>query len=59
MGQAVQQRFGSKLFTGRITGWYPPSGEDVALWHVVHEDGDENDLEDWEVEGALARLGPG
>ena len=43
----------------RITGWYPPSGEDVALWHVVHEDGDENDLEDWEVEGALARLGPG
>ena len=55
MGQAVQQRFGSKLFTGKIVGWYPPSGDDVALWHVRHEDGDENDLEGWEVEEALAR----
>ena len=26
-------------------GWLPPEGEDQALWHVVHDDGDEEDLD--------------
>ena len=33
---------------------YMPAGpSDPALWHVVHEDGDEEDLEQHEVEEAL------
>jgi ATP-dependent helicase YprA (DUF1998 family) len=34
---------------GRITGWVPAEGSDVALWHVEHVDGDEEDLEEHEV----------
>ena len=34
---------------GNIVGWLPQAGEDVALWHVVHVDGDEEDLELHEV----------
>ena len=30
---------------GTIVGWLPPDGEDDALWHVVHDDGDEEDLD--------------
>ena len=38
-----------KFAVGKITGWVPAQGDDVALWHVVHEDGDEEDLEEHEV----------
>ena len=30
-------------------GWLPEEGEDEALWHVEHDDGDEEDLEECEV----------
>lgn len=38
---------------GTIVGWLPPEGEDIALWHVVHDDGDEEDLEESEVKDSL------
>lgn len=38
---------------GTIVGWLPPEGEDIALWHVVHDDGDEEDLEETEVKDSL------
>jgi hypothetical protein len=34
---------------GYISGWLPADGDDVALWHMVHDDGDEEDLEEAEV----------
>ena len=40
---------------GRITGWLPADGADVALWHMVHgDDLDEEDLDETEAEFAIA-----
>ena len=41
---------------GRIDAWLPAEGEDVALWHVVHPDGDEEDLDEQEVRDGLAGI---
>jgi hypothetical protein len=37
-----------------VTAWVPTEGDDFALWHVQHADGDEEDLEEWEMLDALA-----
>ena len=40
---------------GQIVGWLPKNLNDgVALWHVVHDDGDEEDLDEAEAEAAVA-----
>lgn len=36
-----------------MVGWLPPTEEDQALWHVVHLDGDEEDLDEEELLEAL------
>lgn len=36
-----------------ITGWLAATAEDPALWHVMHIDGDEEDLELHEVQESL------
>ena len=38
---------------GRITKWLPPDDEDEALFHMMHDDGDEEDLNEAEVRDAL------
>ncbi len=38
---------------GTITGWLPPDGDDAAIWHVTHDDGDEEDLDEREVKRCL------
>lgn len=43
----------TKTYVGKIVGWLPPQDEDVALWHVLHADGDEEDLEEHEVKEYL------
>ena len=44
-------------YTGTIVGWDPLGFEGVApLFHVVHDDGDEEDLEEHEVELGGAAL---
>ena len=40
---------------GRISHYMPADGEDPALWHVVHDDGDEEDLEGYELDAARRR----
>jgi hypothetical protein len=34
---------------GVVVGWLPALGDDCALWHVQHSDGDVEDLELHEV----------
>jgi hypothetical protein len=34
-------------------GWYPPTNEDEELWHIQHDDGDEEDLDEGEVKQGL------
>ena len=38
---------------GTLTKWVPADGEDEALWHMAHDDGDGEDLDEGEVEAAL------
>jgi len=53
----VRRSFGrNKVGMGFITRWIPAGEdpeEDPAMWHVVHDDGDEEDLEEAEVLAAL------
>ena len=59
IGQRVARRFGPKILCGTISRWLPDSvdestGEtDPPLFHVTHDDGDEEDLEAEEVAEAL------
>jgi len=55
VGRRLLLRHGSTLIGARVTGWYPAdmNGEDEALWHVVHDDGDEEDLDEQEVCAAI------
>jgi hypothetical protein len=36
-----------------VVGWLPATAGDAALWHVVHADGDEEDLEEHELTASL------
>ena len=47
------RKFKRQVFRGRITGWVPAEGDDQALWHVVHADGDEEDLSENEAIAAI------
>jgi hypothetical protein len=54
IGRRVRRHFnGHGTTDGIITMYMPKGGSDPALWHVVHEDGDEEDLELKEVEEAF------
>jgi len=55
IGQRVARHFKGELMFGRINRWLPAGvGKDnFALWHVLHDDGDEEDLEMHEVQTAF------
>jgi hypothetical protein len=47
---------GQPAVIGTIVGWLPEQGEDFALWHVKHIDGDSEDLEEHEVKKFLVEV---
>ena len=50
IGASVRRFFaGGVVSDGEVVRWLPAEGDDAALWHMVHEDGDEEDLEEDEV----------
>ena len=57
IGKSVSRSFGKgkrkKVTIGKIVSWLPPLDDDPALWHVLHPDGDEEDLEEHEVRESL------
>mmetsp|Transcript_17557 Transcript_17557/g.29031 ORF Transcript_17557/g.29031 Transcript_17557/m.29031 type:complete len:853 (+) Transcript_17557:241-2799(+) len=53
IGQRVTRIFGGKALDGTVVSWLPPNGDEIALWHVEHDDGDSEDLEESEAEEAL------
>jgi hypothetical protein len=53
IGRRVARRFGEGLSFGYVNKWVPQDGVDMALWHMLHDDGDEEDLEEWEVTESL------
>ena len=57
IGKRVLRAFGSSKKTsvakGTVTKWLPADREEVALFRVVHDDGDEEDLEEDECKDAV------
>ena len=53
LGRFVARPFGRSIAIGNISKWLPPDGDDGALFHVSHLDGDEEDLDQEEAEEAL------
>jgi len=56
VGRIVKRSFGRGIISfGKVVGWFPPEEEgDEALYHVLHGDGDEEDLDPAEVKEAVA-----
>ena len=57
IGSRVVRSFTKRRVHATITRWLPPGAnprEDPALFRVVHDDGDEEDLEEAEAEAAAA-----
>ena len=54
IGQRVARQFPGKPTTvGTITKWLPEEGEDGALFRAVHDDGDDEDLDEDEATAAV------
>mmetsp|Transcript_26891 Transcript_26891/g.65297 ORF Transcript_26891/g.65297 Transcript_26891/m.65297 type:complete len:1172 (+) Transcript_26891:268-3783(+) len=53
IGLRVTRIFNRKTSDGTIASWLPPNGDDKALWHVKHDDGDSEDLDESEAEEAI------
>lgn len=55
LGQRVARTFvNHELVLGTVDSWQPADADnDQPLFHVRHDDGDEEDLYEWEVEDAL------
>ena len=53
LGRFVARPFGRSIAIGNISKWLPPDGDDGALFHVSHLDGDEEDLDQEEAEEAF------
>ena len=54
LGARVWRLFDGEGVTGTVIKWVRAKGGDGALWHVKHEDGDEEDLDEPEMHQALA-----
>jgi len=54
LGSFVLRKFNRSHAEGLVVGWLPPTDKDPALWHIEHSDGDEEDLEESELQIALA-----
>eukprot|EP00900_Chrysochromulina_parva_P002285 jgi/Chrpa1/12057/Chrysochromulina_OHIO_Genome00021203-RA len=55
IGQEIIRSIDGIEIHARVTAWAPAVGSDLASWHVVHNDGDENDLNEAEMLAALKR----
>jgi len=53
IGRRVTRVIDGIELDARVTKWIPADGTDPALWHVLHDDGDEEDLDEAEMQAAL------
>ena len=49
----MRRFFDAAVSDGTITRWLPAAQGEPALWHMTHEDGDQEDLEAHEVRAAM------
>ena len=54
-GRRISRSFpGVPTVVGKVVAWLPETRKDAALWRLRHEDGDEEDLEEFELEEGSA-----
>ena len=53
VGKRVRRFFNTVVSDGTCDRWMPATSSDPALWHVVHDDGDAEDLEEHEMLPAI------
>lgn len=46
----ILRKFKEQEIRGKVVAWLPAGPDGVALWHVAHTDGDEEDLDEVEVQ---------
>ena len=54
LGAHVWRVFDGEGVSGTVVKWARAQGDDDAVWHVRHEDGDEEDLDEPEMHQAIA-----
>lgn len=60
IGRRISRTFpGVPTVVGRVVAWLPETRSDQALWRLRHEDGDEEDLEEHELEEGSAAFARG
>ncbi|KAJ1449298.1 hypothetical protein M885DRAFT_500660 [Pelagophyceae sp. CCMP2097] len=55
VGERIARCFGAIIVTGNVTGYVAQDEDPAHLWHVKHDDGDSEDLEQYEVVEGLRR----
>ena len=55
IGQEIIRSIDGVEIHARVTAWAPAVGSDPASWHVVHNDGDEKELNEADMLAALKR----
>ena len=50
----VARMYNGRAVAGLITKYAPETDADPAMWHMVHEDGDSEDLSKAELEAAIS-----
>jgi hypothetical protein len=58
IGRKVRRLILGKYWDGTVTRWAPQHGQDPSLWHLAHTDGDEEDLDEKEMQRGLALYAP-
>ena len=53
IGTRARKDYGARV-SGTITKWLPPSDDDPAWWHVVYDNGEEEDFDLDELVAARA-----
>jgi hypothetical protein len=49
LGKLVMKPFDDEIYLGKVVGWLEATAEDEALFHVLYEDNDEEDLNQSEL----------
>ena len=49
LGASVRRVFDGEGTNGKVVKWARAAGDDPPIWHMCHEDGDEEDLEEEEA----------
>ena len=53
IGSAIMKPFDEEVYEGVVIDFFPESEEAPELWRVKYSDGDEEDVEEYELKAAI------